>query len=233
MLAGVRALGRLVRQRRGRLLLFSLLGVCLYQVLLLAPFVAYGALPNYFRLRGVWTGIVESVKLRPPPGALWELIADQPVYEFGATDRLGFVALQFVATTHSLITMLVLPLLVALLAVLLIEVRLALRGTSGPTARALGLSIPTVASLFGASTSAAACCGASSGPVLLTLLGVGFGTASMIVEHAEIIEATGFGLLVANVLTLSGWLARRPPGPGGLVAIPDETNSSMSAVRLG
>lgn len=197
-----------IRERWRRLFLLSLAGVVAYQFLLLAPFARYGSFPNYFKAHNVPAAILDDIRLGPPPAELWALVTDEPIYEFGVQDRFGFIALQFVATPHSLFTMLALPPLVVLSLLLLARSLAVLRQRGAVAVGAAGVSTSTVASLFGASTSAVACCGASSGPVLLTMLGFGFGTAGVIVEHAEILEAGGYLLLLGNLVGLAGWLGR-------------------------
>lgn len=196
-------LGEVVRQRRF-LVLWSVALVA-YQLFLLAPFlVTFGAFPNYAKVYDAWGGILESIWLRPPLPELWELVTDQPVYEFGIRDRFGFTPVQFVATTHALFTMITLPPLVALSVLLQTQVwPLVQRGRGLTVASA---STSTVASLLGASTSAVACCGASAGPILLTMMGFGFGTAGVIVEYAEVLELAGYVLLVGSVVGLAGWI---------------------------
>lgn len=206
--APLRVIGAVVRERWRRFLLLSLGGVVAHQFFLFSPFIVSGSFPNYFKIHEAWAGITESIRLRPPLSELWTLITDQPVYEFGVQDRFGFISLQFVATTHALITMVLLPLLVALSLLLLARAASILTQRGGLAVRVGGVSTSTLAGLFGASTSAVACCGASSGPVFLTLLGFGFGTAGAIVDHAELLEGAGFVLLVGNLLGLAGWIAR-------------------------
>jgi len=210
-----RALGtvaEVVRARPRRFARLWLAAALAYQLFLLAPFAAFGAPPNYLRVYDAWGGVVESIRLRPPWAALLELVADQPVYEFGVRDRLGFVPLQYVATVHGLVTMLLLPLLVALAAGLVARAwSLPAAGRRRPLARGAALgSGGTLLGLLGAATSAAACCGASSGPVVLGLLGIGAGTAGAVVERAEWLEAAGFAVLVVDVLVLAGWIGARP-----------------------
>lgn len=211
-------LEEVLRRRRRRFFVLWFAALVAYQLFLLAPFlVTFGAIPNYFKVYDAWGGIVESVWLRPPPQELWELVTDQPVYEFGIRDRFGFTPVQFVATPHSLFTMVILPLLMVLLILLHTQAwQLVQRGRGLTVASA---SAPTVASLFGASTSAVACCGASAGPVFLTIMGFGFGTAGVIVEYAEVLEFAGYVLLVGNVVGLAGWIRARTRvggcGPGG------------------
>lgn len=217
----LRVIGAVVRDGWRRFLLLSLGGVVAYQLFLLSPFVVFGSFPNYFKTHEAWAGIVESIRLRPPLSELWTLITDQPVYEFGVQDRFGFISLQFVATSHTLITMVLLPLLVALSLLLLARAWSALEHGGGLAVRVGGVSTSTLASLFGVSTSAVACCGASSGPVFLTLLGFGFGTAGAIVDHAEVLEVAGYVLLVGNLLGLAGWIGRhsmRAPVRGDFAA---------------
>ena len=206
--APLRVIGAVVRERWRRFLLLSLGGVVAYQLFVFSPFIVFGSFPNYFKMHEAWAGIAESIRLRPPVSELWTLITDQPVYEFGVQDRFGFISLQFVATSHTLITMVLLPVLVALSLLLLGRVSSVLKGRPGMAVRVGGVSTATLAGLFGASTSAVACCGASSGPVFLTLLGFGFGTAGAIVDHAEVLEVVGYVLLVGNLLGLAGWIGR-------------------------
>src|SRR5574337_961715 len=131
-LAGAaRVLRSEIRERWGRLALLSLAGVVAYQALLLAPFARYGFFPNYFTVHNAPAAILEDVRMRPPLAELWRLVTDEPVYEFGVRDRFGFIALQFVATPHSLFTMLVLPPLVALSLLLLARSLAVLRQRGG------------------------------------------------------------------------------------------------------
>ncbi len=206
--APLRVIGAAVREGWRRFLLLSLGGVVAYQLFILSPFVVFGSFPNYFKIHEAWAGITESIRLGPPLGELWTLITDQPIYEFGVQDRFGFISLQFLATTHALVTMVLLPVLVALSLLLLARASGALTERGGLAVRVSGVSTATLAGLFGASTSAVACCGASSGPVFLSLLGFGFGTAGAIVEHAEVLEMAGYVLLVGNLLGLARWIER-------------------------
>ncbi len=206
--APLRVIGAVVREGWRRFLLLSLGGVVAYQLFLFSPFVVSGSYPNYFKIHEAWAGITESIQLKPPLSELWTLMTDQPIYEFGVQDRFGFISLQFVATTHALITMVLLPVLVALSLLLLTRASGALREPGGLAVGVGGISTSTLAGLFGASTSAVACCGASSGPVFLSLLGFGFGTAGAIVDHAEVLEMAGYALLVGNLLGLAGWIGR-------------------------
>ncbi len=217
----LRVIGAVVREGWRRFLLLSLGGVVAYQLFLFSPFVVSGSYPNYFKMHEAWAGITESIRLRPPLSELWTLITDQPVYEFGVQDRFGFISLQFVATTHALVTMVLLPVLVGLSLLLLARASSALREPGGLAVRVGGISTATLAGLFGASTSAVACCGASSGPVFLSLLGFGFGTAGAIVENAEVLEVAGYALLVGNLIALAGWIgrhSRRAPVRGDFAA---------------
>jgi len=217
----LRVIGAVVQERWRRFLLLSLGGVVAYQLFLFSPFVVSGSFPNYFKVHDAWAGITESIRLKPPLSELWTLITDQPVYEFGVQDRFGFISLQFVATSHSVITMVLLPVLVALSLLLLARASSALTQPGGLSVRVGGISTATLAGLFGASTSAVACCGASSGPVFLSLLGFGFGMAGAIVDYAEVLEVAGYVLLVGNLLALAGWVGRhsmRAPVHGDFAA---------------
>lgn len=201
-------IAEIVRAKHRRLLVLWLATAVAYQLFLIAPFVAFGRLPNYVKVYDAWGGIVESVQLRPPPGALWYLVTEQPVYEFGIQDRFGFIPIQYVASVHNLGTMVVLPLILSLSLFLQGRVWSLARRSAGMRSGAM-TSTGTLAGLLGASTSAVACCGASSGPVFLSLLGLGFGSASFITDWAEPLEALGMLVLTANVLGLAWWVGRR------------------------
>lgn len=203
-------LRQLVTERPRRFAFLWVSAFVAYQLFLVAPFLfTFGSLPNYFKVYDAWGGIVESIWLRPPLGSLWELIEDQPVYEFGIQDRFGYIPAQFVATVHNVVSMVVLPALLALSLSLQIRAWSLLKEARRRAPVLAGASTGTIGSLFGASTSAVACCGASAGPVLLTMLGFGFGTASVISEYAAVLEFAGYILLVGSVVGLAGWIRAR------------------------
>ena len=96
-MATLAVIGWTVRGRwRQALALWSVLFVA-YQLFLLAPFVAFGAPPNYLKVYDAWGGIIETLQLSPPPGVLWELLVDQPVWELGIRDRNLWLLQQLVA----------------------------------------------------------------------------------------------------------------------------------------
>lgn len=209
---GVRVLREIVRARWRRFLALWATVFAAYQFLLLAPFlISFQTKPNYAKVYDVWGGIGESFQVQPPLVELLKLVTDQPVYEFGVEDPFGFIPIQFVAEVHSLFTMVVLPPLVALSMVLQLHAWKLLRQARRRTVGAVAGGTPLVASLFGATTSAVACCGASAGPVFLSLLGLGFGVGGVIVDYAGVLEALGFAVLIGNVIGFSMWLAHRWP----------------------
>lgn len=205
----VKVLGEIVRSQWRLFVALSITMAVAYQFFLLAPFLLnFRAVPNYFKVYDAWGGIAESFQVRPPLVELLILVAYQPVYEFGLEDRFGFIPAQYVAQVHSLFTMAVLPPLVALVMLLQSRAWVLLRHARQRSVAAAGGATSLVATLGGATTSAVACCAASSGPVFLTLLGLGAGTAGVLTDYAAPLETVGFMLLIWNVVGLAVWLAR-------------------------
>jgi len=217
--AALAVLGATVRARPRAFLGAWLAALVAYHLVLLAPFARFGALPTYARLHDVVGGVVESLRLRPPLPALWELVAHQPVYEIGVQDAFGFVPIQYVGEVHGVATALGLPPLVAALVLLQARVRAAGRGGRVRAPVALTVGGPVV-SLLGAGTSAVACCAASTTSGVLATLGLGAAGAGL-VARAELLEGVGLALALAGVAGLARWLAGHAPDTPGGACRPD------------
>ena len=196
-------------------------GFGLFTVLILAGYAAVifsmaalnvRALPNYFRWFRVVEGIVETLTLSMPLGERYELLAEQPIFEFGYRHPLmGSLEGVYTLTLHVALNLALVSALIALYGLLMAR---ALRG--------VGLTRKTVASLGlggGASTAGVltagaatvACCGAGAVSILLTLVGVGAGVGLFLAEHDRAFGGLGLLLMLSNL-----WVAARWARSGGV-----------------
>ncbi|MBI3029697.1 MAG: hypothetical protein HYY64_09320 [Candidatus Rokubacteria bacterium] len=196
-------------------------GFCLLTVLVLAGYAAVifsmaalnvGALPNYFRWFRVLEGFEEILTLAMPLGERYELLAEQPIFEFGYRHPLmGSLEGAYTLTLHVALN---LTLVSALVALYLLLMARAVRG-AGLSRRALtSLGLGGGASAGGVLTAGAAtvaCCGAGAASILLTLLGVGAGVGLFLAEHDRAFGGLGLLLMLANL-----WVAARWARPGGV-----------------
>lgn len=196
-------------------------GFCLLTVLVLAGYAAaiftmaalnVGAPPNYFRWFRVVEGLGEVLTLAMPLGERYELLAEQPIFEFGYRHPLmGSLEGVFTLTLHVALNLTLVSALIALYCLLMAR---ALRGV-GLSRRALAsLGLGGGASAAGVLTAGAAtvaCCGAGAASILLTLLGAGAGVGLFLAEHDRAFGGLGLLLMLANL-----WVAARWARPGGV-----------------
>ncbi len=196
-------------------------GFCLLTVLILAGYAAaifsmaalnVRALPNYFRWFRVVEGIVETLTLSMPLGERYDLLAEQPIFEFGYRHPLmGSLEGVYTLTLHTALNLALVSALIALYGLLMAR---ALRGV-GLTRKALAsLGLGGGASAAGVLTAGAAtvaCCGAGAVSILVTLVGVGAGVGLFLAEHDRAFGGLGLALMLANL-----WVAARWARSGGL-----------------
>ena len=196
-------------------------GFCLLTVLILAGYAAVifsmaalnvGTLPNYFRWFRVVEGLGEVLTLAMPLGERYDLLAEQPIFEFGYRHPLmGSLEGVYTLTLHTTLNLVLVSALVALYCLLMAR---ALRGVglTRKTLTSLGLGGgASAAGVLTAGAATVACCGAGAASILLTLLGVGAGVGLFLSEHDRAFGGLGLLLMLANL-----WVAARWVRAGGL-----------------
>lgn len=196
-------------------------GFCLLTALVVAGYAAVifsmaalnvGALPNYFRWFRVVEGLEELLTLAMPLGERYELLAEQPIFEFGYLHPLmGSLEGVYTLTLHTALNLTLVSALIALYCLLMAR---ALRGggLTRKTAASLGLGGgASAAGVLTAGAATVACCGAGAASILLTLLGVGAGVGLFLSEHDRALGALGLLLMLGNL-----WVAARWARSGGL-----------------
>ena len=196
-------------------------GFCLLTVLTLAGYAAVifsmaalnvRALPNYFRWFRVVEGIVETLTLAMPLGERYELLAEQPIFEFGYRHPLlGSLEGVYTLTLHTALNLVLVSALIALYGLLMAR---ALRGggLTRKTLASLGLGGgASAAGVLTAGAATVACCGAGAVSILLTLVGVGAGVGLFLAEHDRAFGGLGLALMLANL-----WVAARWARSGGV-----------------
>ena len=196
-------------------------GFCLLTVLILAGYAAVifsmaalnvGTLPNYFRWFRVVEGLGEVLTLAMPLGERYDLLAEQPIFEFGYRHPLmGSLEGVYTLTFHTALNLVLVSALVALYCLLMAR---ALRGVglTRKTLTSLGLGGgASAAGVLTAGAATVACCGAGAVSILLTLLGAGAGVGLFLAEHDRAFGGLGLLLMLANL-----WVAARWVRAGGL-----------------
>ena len=196
-------------------------GFCLLTVLILAGYAAVifsmaalnvGTLPNYFRWFRVVEGLGEVLTLAMPLGERYDLLAEQPIFEFGYRHPLmGSLEGVYTLTLHTALNLVLVSALVALYCLLMAR---ALRGVGLTRKTLTSLGLGGGASAGGVLTAGAAtvaCCGAGAASILLTLLGAGAGVGLFLAEHDRAFGGLGLLLMLANL-----WVAARWVRAGGL-----------------
>lgn len=196
-------------------------GFCLLTVLILAGYAAaifslaalnVGVLPNYFRWFRVVEGLVEILTLAMPLGERYELLAEQPIFEFGYRHPLmGSLEGVYTLTLHTALNLALVSALIALYGLLMAR---ALRGVglTRKTLASLGLGGgASAAGVLTAGAATVACCGAGAVSILLTLVGVGAGVGLFLAEHDRAFGGLGLLLMLANL-----WVAARWARSGGV-----------------
>lgn len=196
-------------------------GFCLLTVLILAGYAAVifsmaalnvGTLPNYFRWFRVVEGLGEVLTLAMPLGERYDLLAEQPIFEFGYRHPLmGSLEGAYTLTLHTALNLVLVSALVALYCLLMAR---ALRGVglTRKTLTSLGLGGgASAAGVLTAGAATVACCGAGAASILLTLLGAGAGVGLFLAEHDRAFGGLGLLLMLANL-----WVAARWVRAGGL-----------------
>lgn len=196
-------------------------GFCLLTVLILAGYAAVifsmaalnvGTLPNYFRWFRVVEGLGEVLTLAMPLGERYDLLAEQPIFEFGYRHPLmGSLEGVYTLTLHTTLNLVLVSALVALYCLLMAR---ALRGVglTRKTLTSLGLGGgASAAGVLTAGAATVACCGAGAASILLTLLGAGAGVGLFLAEHDRAFGGLGLLLMLANL-----WVAARWVRAGGL-----------------
>lgn len=196
-------------------------GFCLLTVLILAGYAAVifsmaalnvGTLPNYFRWFRVVEGLGEVLTLAMPLGERYDLLAEQPIFEFGYRHPLmGSLEGAYTLTLHTALNLVLVSALVALYCLLMAR---ALRGVglTRKTLTSLGLGGgASAAGVLTAGAATVACCGAGAVSILLTLLGAGAGVGLFLAEHDRAFGGLGLLLMLANL-----WVAARWVRAGGL-----------------
>lgn len=196
-------------------------GFCLLTVLILAGYAAVifsmaalnvGTLPNYFRWFRVVEGLGEVLTLAMPLGERYDLLAEQPIFEFGYRHPLmGSLEGAYTLTLHTALNLALVSALVALYCLLMAR---ALRGVglTRKTLTSLGLGGgASAAGVLTAGAATVACCGAGAASILLTLLGAGAGVGLFLAEHDRAFGGLGLLLMLANL-----WVAARWVRAGGL-----------------
>lgn len=196
-------------------------GFCLLTVLILAGYAAVifsmaalnvGTFPNYFRWFRVVEGLGEVLTLAMPLGERYDLLAEQPIFEFGYRHPLmGSLEGAYTLTLHTALNLVLVSALVALYCLLMAR---ALRGVglTRKTLTSLGLGGgASAAGVLTAGAATVACCGAGAASILLTLLGAGAGVGLFLAEHDRAFGGLGLLLMLANL-----WVAARWVRAGGL-----------------
>ena len=196
-------------------------GFCLLTVLILAGYAAVifslatlnvGTLPNYFRWFRVVEGLGEVLTLAMPLGERYDLLAEQPIFEFGYRHPLmGSLEGAYTLTLHTALNLVLVSALVALYCLLMAR---ALRGVglTRKTLTSLGLGGgASAAGVLTAGAATVACCGAGAVSILLTLLGAGAGVGLFLAEHDRAFGGLGLLLMLGNL-----WVAARWVRAGGL-----------------
>jgi len=196
-------------------------GFCLLTVLILAGYAAVifsmaalnvGTLPNYFRWFRVVEGLGEVLTLAMPLGERYDLLAEQPIFEFGYRHPLmGSLEGAYTLTLHTALNLALVSALVALYCLLMAR---ALRGVglTRKTLTSLGLGGgASAAGVLTAGAATVACCGAGAASILLTLLGAGAGVGLFLAEHDRAFGGLGLLLMLGNL-----WVAARWVRAGGL-----------------
>ncbi len=191
-------------------------GFCLLTVLILAGYAAVifsmaalnvGTLPNYFRWFRVVEGLGEVLTLAMPLGERYDLLAEQPIFEFGYRHPLmGSLEGAYTLTLHTALNLVLVSALVALYCLLMAR---ALRGVglTRKTLASLGLGGgASAAGVLTAGAATVACCGAGAVSILLTLLGAGAGVGLFLAEHDRAFGGLGLLLMLANLWVAARWV---------------------------
>lgn len=197
-------------------------GFCLLTLLILAGYASFifsmvvlnaGATPNYARGFRVWEGLGEVLTLSMPLWQRYELLAEQPLFEFGYRHPvMGSLEGVYTLTLHALLNLLLMSALIAVYC-LLMNRALRIQGFGGRTLAGFGLG--GGGSALGVVTAGAAtvaCCGGAGASVLLSLLGAGAGIGHFLAEHDQAFGAFGVVLMLVTL-----WFTVKAAGAGACV----------------
>lgn len=199
-------------------------GFCLLTLLVLTGYAAFifsmvtlniGGLPNYYKGFRALEGVVEALTLSMPLWERYELLAEQPLLEFGYRHPvMGSLEGLYTLTLHAVLNLLLMSALIAVYC-LLMGRALRGRGLTPKTLAGFGLGGGgSAAGVLTAGAATVACCGGAGASVLLSLLGVGAGIGLFLAEHDRAFGALGLVLMVVNVWVTVRWIA-----PGERVAL--------------
>jgi hypothetical protein len=169
-----------------------------------------GGLPNYYRSFAAVEAVVETLTLTMSASARYELLAEQPLLEFGRQDpTMGTLEGVYTLSLHSALNLVLMSALIALYCLLVAS---ALR-RHGVTSATLGGFLVggsgSAMSVLTAGAASVACCGGTGASVALSLLGVGAGAGLMLAEHDRVFGAIGIVLMLVNLWITAGWLVPR------------------------
>ncbi len=163
------------------------------------------ALPNFYRGFRVVEGIEETLTLSMPLRERYELLAEQPIFEFGYRHPLmGSLESAYTLTLHALLNLLLMSALIAAYCLLMAR---ALRGGGLTRKMVAGVGLGGGSSAVGVLTAGAAtvaCCGGGGASILLTLLGAGAEIGVFVAEHDQAFGVFGVLLMLVNL-----WIAAR------------------------
>jgi len=193
-------------------------GFCLLTLLTFTGYSAFiffmaalkaGALPNYYRGFRIVEGIEETLTLSMPLHDRYELLAEQPLFEFGYLHPLmGSLESAYTLTLHVLVNLLVMSALIAAYCLLMARA-LRVRGLTRTTMAGLGVGGGgSTVGVLTAGVATVACCGGTGASILLTLLGAGAEIGVFVAEHDRAFGAAGLLLMLASL----GMVARFADG---------------------
>lgn len=200
-----------VGTRWGRFVVLTLLILLLYAVFIVsAAALSVRAIPNYFRWYDVIGGIWDSLTLSMSLLDRYELLSEQPLFEFGyvrpAGDGLIVEAYEGVVavTLHVVLNLLLMSALIAAYCLLLGRYF----RSKGPVGTAVGSSALAGGGgsigVVTAGVASVACCGSAGLPAVLSLVGVGAGVGLFLAEYDRLFGLLGVLLMVPNL-----WIVAR------------------------
>ena len=169
-----------------------------------------GGVPNYYRNFAAAEAVVETLTLTMPASARYELLAEQPLLEFGRQHpTLGTLEGVYILSLHAAVNLVLMSALIALYCLLLSSALWRRGVTSGTLGGLLVGGSGSAMSVLTAGAATVACCGGTGVSVALSLIGAGTGAGLFLAEHDRAFGAFGIGLMLVNLWITAGWIVPR------------------------